>query len=393
MKISDIGDDICVEEYVKYLLDGDLVAIPTETVYGLGGNAFNQKSILDIYKIKGRPKNNPLICHVYSFEQAELQVFELTHKVNVVYKQLAFKFWPGPLSLIGKKKSEIIEDVALSGKVAVRCPNNGLTLKFIKMANVPIAAPSANRSGHISPTNPQHIIKEFTEQYMREIGVNIWILYDRDCCNIGVESTVIEYVEDTNEIIIYRPGAISKCDILNCLTKDNQFIKSQSWIKDINIRYFSRENRDLDLPSPGMDIKHYSPIVSTFLIKVTDNLLSSAKPINTNIQNIIIIDIGHKLEFLTSEVGVYMSLSEYEDDFKQACRNLFNSLHKAEDMALSKFPDPNKVKIFLMGFKPQDDISSALWDRLYRASNGIYVYIEISKVQNKVITQNIFYEY
>ncbi|OII74685.1 SUA5 like RNA binding domain-containing protein [Cryptosporidium ubiquitum] len=380
-----------LSKYAKYILNGDLVAIPTETVYGLGGNACDKSSILKIFKIKGRPRNNPLICHVHSFKFAEDNVFELSEKTRVIYKILTDKFWPGPLTLIAKKRANIVDEVAISGKVGVRCPNNALTLELLKLLPVPVAAPSANRSGHISPTSPIHVSKEFDQSYMNEIGINVWILDGGECCNVGIESTVLEYNEDGNFICIFRCGGISRKQIWKTLIDNYQ--NSNEWIKDIRINYFNNNKLsssnypppyDSITVSPGMDIKHYSPTISTKLVAfVSDTQEYTA--IKFDLRNVVLIDIGSKLSFLKCFVRYYFSLCD-DYDFSLACKNLFSTLHKAEDLANS-FDQPSSACILITGFETEDNISLALWDRVYRASCGEFIYCNLNeiKIQDKYI--------
>lgn len=372
-------------EYAKYILNGDLVAIPTETVYGLGGNAYDKSSISKIFKIKGRPKNNPLICHVHSFEFAEDNVFELSEQTRIVYKILTDRFWPGPLTVIAKKRDNIVDEVTVSGKVGVRCPNNQLTLDLLKLLSVPIAAPSANRSGHISPTSPTHVSKEFDKSYMDKIGINVWILDGGECCNVGVESTVLEYNENGNFISIYRCGGISKKQIWKALI-DN-YKDGNEWIRDIKIAYFNDNklcSNNYPLPhnaiaiSPGMDIKHYSPMISTkLLVFVSDT--HEYTGVKFDLRNIVLIDIGSRLSFLKHFFRCYFSLCD-DCDFSLACKNLFATLHKAEDLA-SKSENPSSVCILITGFETEDDISLALWDRVYRASSGEFIYCNLNEIK------------
>ncbi|KAJ1605762.1 SUA5-like RNA binding domain-containing protein [Cryptosporidium canis] len=387
--MSDLSD------YASYILNGDLVAIPTETVYGLGGNAYEKSSILKIFKIKGRPANNPLICHVHSFKFAEDNVFKLSEKTKVVYKILTDKFWPGPLTIIAEKRDRVVDEVSISGKVGARCPNNQLTLELLKLLSVPVAAPSANRSGHISPTSPLHVSKEFDQDYMEKIGIKVWILDGGECCNVGVESTVLEYNEDDNFISIYRCGGISKRQIWEALMENVQ--DSEQWIRDIRIAYFGRNDQSENdesschqaiVVSPGMDIKHYSPTINTKLIEFVSDTHEYTS-ISVDLRNVILIDIGSKLSFLKCYVCCYISLCD-DDDFSLACKNLFATLHRAEDLAISHCNNTYTC-IFITGFKTDDNISLALWDRVYRASSGNFIYCDLKEIKGRCEYTRTFY--
>lgn len=386
-----------LSEYANHILNGDLVAIPTETVYGLGGNAYDKSSILKIFKIKGRPTSNPLICHVHSFEFAEDNVFELSESTRTVYKILTDKFWPGPLTIIARKRASVVDEVSISGKVGVRCPNNPLTLELLKLLSIPIAAPSANRSGHISPTSPVHVLKEFDQDYMNEMGIRVWVLDGGECCSVGVESTVLEYNEDGNFISIYRCGGISKMQICKALTEGCK--DGHQWIRDIRVTYFNGEgsradddssSRSVVSVSPGMDVKHYSPAIQTKLIAFVSDTRGYSG-VNVDLRRVILIDVGSKLSFLKCYVRGYFSLCDDDDDFSLACKNLFATLHQAEDLATS-FGQKAAACIFITGFNTEDNISLALWDRVYRASCGEFVYCNLDEIKTQGDYVRTFYQ-
>ncbi|MFN5334878.1 MAG: L-threonylcarbamoyladenylate synthase, partial [Bacteroidota bacterium] len=180
------------------LFNGKLVAIPTETVYGLAANALNEEAILKIYDVKQRPQFNPLIIHVDSFESALQWVQNVPAEAMV----LAEKFWPGALTLLLDKK-DVIPDLVTAGhtKVAIRVPDHPLALALLKQLNFPLAAPSANPSGYVSPTAAAHV-------YAGLKGKIHYIL-DGGECKVGLESTIVGW-DEGGEMIIYRLGGISK---------------------------------------------------------------------------------------------------------------------------------------------------------------------------------------
>ena len=177
------------------LNSGELVAIPTETVYGLGANAFDKNACLNIFKAKGRPGDNPLIVHIARPEDAEKIAY-----TNPLYYKLADKLMPGPLTIILPKKDVIPSEVTAGlDSVAIRCPVHPVASALIEMAGVPIAAPSANSSGKPSPTTAGHVFDDMAGK--------IPLILDGGVCDVGVESTVIKITE--NEIILLRPGAVT----------------------------------------------------------------------------------------------------------------------------------------------------------------------------------------
>lgn len=227
-----------INEAVELLQKGKLIGFPTETVYGLGADATNKEAILKIYKNKKRPKSNPLIVHVATLNQARsIGIFD--EKILKIVKD----FWPGPLTVVLKRKdnSEICKELC-AGKenIAIRISNNKTILSLIKKLGKPVAAPSANKSGMLSPTSAAHVEKQFLN------NDDIPLILDGGKTIIGVESTVIGL--ENNNIIIYRHGGITK-EILEKKINEKIFEKLDAKVS---------EKSNL---SPGMLKKHYSPIV------------------------------------------------------------------------------------------------------------------------------------
>lgn len=223
------------------LVDGGIVGIPTETVYGLAANANDDNAIRRIFEAKGRPLSNPLIVHVEDWKMAMAYVSGDVSSGE----RLALAFWPGPLSIVLPKSSRVSDLVTASGStVALRAPNHQLTLDLIRSCGFPLVAPSANRSGSISPTT--------AEQILQDLDGRIDAVLDGGSCVVGIESTVIDLTKSPP--IILRPGAISASEISNCLGQEVM-------ISEI------LESRE-PARSPGMSRKHYSP--KTPLYCVTD---------------------------------------------------------------------------------------------------------------------------
>ncbi len=219
----------------EILRSGGLVAIPTETVYGLAANALNEEAVKKIFVAKGRPSDNPLIVHISKVEEIEPLVKEFTSEA----KLLAEAFWPGPLTII-LKKSEIIPDVISGGldTVAIRLPDHPIARKIIQEAGCPLAAPSANLSGNPSPTKVLHVAADLSGK--------IDAIVNAGPCNVGLESTVISLCTDTPKIL--RPGAITV-----------EQLKAVLGTVEVDAAVLSRLNDNEKPLSPGMKYKHYSP--------------------------------------------------------------------------------------------------------------------------------------
>ena len=196
--MAEIGTDILK---AKNLLEhGELVAIPTETVYGLAGNALNASAVAKIFSVKNRPAFDPLIVHVPNVNAVYEYVAEIPEKAYA----LAQRFWPGPLTLLLQKKS-IIPDLVTAGleTVGVRCPDHPLTQDLLKILSFPLAAPSANPFGYVSPTTPAHVDEQ--------LGDKIKYILDGGKCEVGIESTIVGM--ENGEVVVYRMGGLSTEEI------------------------------------------------------------------------------------------------------------------------------------------------------------------------------------
>ena len=229
----------------EILRRGGLVGMPTETVYGLAGNALCGDCVRKIYQAKGRPSDNPLIVHISSLSQWEPLVAEIPEKA----KKLAEKFWPGPLTII-LKKSELIPKETSGGldTVAVRIPSDETARKLIESSGVPLAAPSANTSGKPSPTSAQHV--------MNDLCGKIDAVIDGGECQVGVESTVISLVTEKPRLL--RPGGVTP-----------EMLESVLGEIEIDDAVFSKLEDGAKAASPGMKYKHYSPSARVILLKGT----------------------------------------------------------------------------------------------------------------------------
>lgn len=238
-------DKDLIAVFASMLASGKTVIFPTETVYGLGANALDEEAAAKIYQAKGRPSDNPLLVHVADKED----VYDLVENIDNRAKLLMDRFWPGPLTIVFKKK-DIIPDRTSGGldTVAIRMPSDQVARDLIRQAGVPIAAPSANISGRPSPTKPEHIIRDMDG---RVDGILVG-----GSCNYGVESTIVDLSNDV--AMVLRPGSITLETLGEVLGQVDLDPSLKN--KDDNIK----------AKAPGMKYKHYSPRAQVYIVRAGD---------------------------------------------------------------------------------------------------------------------------
>ena len=246
MDMREKTDPEMIRRAGEILRSGGLVAFPTETVYGLGGNALDEASSAKIYAAKGRPSDNPLIVHIERLEDLELLVTEIPQSALI----LAQAFWPGPLTMI-LPKSPIVPDTTTGGlkTVAVRMPNHPAALELIRAAGGFVAAPSANTSGRPSPTSAAHVIED--------LDGRIDCIIDGGSVGIGLESTIVDLTGETPEIL--RPGYISRAmleEVLGKVTVD---------------KGLTSEDEKVRPRAPGMKYRHYAPKAQLAIVEGEEN--------------------------------------------------------------------------------------------------------------------------
>ena len=314
----------------KLLNDGELVAIPTETVYGLGANALNKNACLNIFKAKGRPSDNPLIVHISKPQDAE----KIAYTNNLYYK-LAEKFMPGPLTVIIPKRDIIPYEVTAGlNTVAIRCPIHKVANKLIEIAGIPIAAPSANTSGKPSPTTANHVFDDMNGR--------IPLILDGGECEVGVESTVISITD--NSIILLRPGAITV-----------QMLKTVC--ENVTIANAVKEElkQGETALSPGMKYKHYAPKANLYLVNdKTVDFIELAKE-KQKTENCAIMCYDEDVTLLENKNLLAVGKKE---DIKEQTKRLFDLLRKADDL---------KVETVYAHLPSDDGESLAIYNRMIRA--------------------------
>jgi L-threonylcarbamoyladenylate synthase len=317
--MSIISKDI--EKAIALLSNDELVAIPTETVYGLAGNIFSEKAIRNIFKTKKRPFFNPLIVHISSMDVLETIVSEVPEKARL----LAEKFWPGSLTLV-LKKNKNIPDLITAGKdtVAVRVPNHPITLDLLKKLPFPLAAPSANPFNQISPTKPAHV-----ERYFKD---DIQMVLDGGACTNGIESTIVGFVND--EPVIYRLGALALEEL-------------EAVIGKITINNKKEENPE----APGMLDKHYSPKTKTVL---TSSILDEIEKYKHKNIGVLAFNSSFKSDKISTEIILSTS-----SNLQEAASKLYDSLHQLDHLNLD---------VIIAEKMPEFGLGSSINDRLQRAS-------------------------
>lgn len=310
-----------VNQAVKELVNGKVIAIPTETVYGLAANIFDEKAIRNIFELKERPLTNPLIVHVGGVSQVNSLIKGTLPKE---LELLANSFWPGPLTLLLNKNDNVPNLItANSDKVAIRIPNHTLLLELLKSIDFPLAAPSANPYKRISSTEVSHVSKYFESK--------LGFALDGGKCDVGIESTIIG-LED-GDVVIYRKGGVSKDQLEAVLNTEARYKKVEN-------------GKQL----PGSAIKHYAP--SKELI-ITDNLNKTV--LANHSKSIGLIQFSDDLLF--EEVQFKFS---FREDLEDASRNLFNYLH---------FLEQQDIDLIICEKFPDKGIGVALNDRILRASS------------------------
>lgn len=341
-EIFEVDPEKIDEEIMKYcgekIREGKLVCFPTETVYGLGANALDEKAVEGIFNAKGRPQDNPLIVHISDIGMLD-GVVKPSDKEERLLKKLSDRFWPGPLTLIVTKDGSV-SDVVTCGldTVGVRFPSNSIAQSLIRHAGVPVAAPSANISGKPSPTKASHVIQDLTGK--------VDIIIDGGACQVGLESTVLDIVSWPPMIL--RPGAVTQDDISGIVMEVSEY----EWKKE------------MDKPkSPGMKYKHYAPNAKVTIYKGDESKV--AKRINEEMENAN--NLGLKAFVLASEE----TLCYYNKEKTLSLGSRHNPLEQASKLydCLRKFDELEADLVFAEAIDNKG-VGDAIMNRLYRAANG-----------------------
>lgn len=377
---------------------GKLCAFPTETVYGLGAHAFDGDAVASIFTVKGRPRSDPLIVHVASADAAE-ELVRLDADGLSLMRQLMASFWPGPLTLVAPAVPELPPAVtAGTGFVGVRVPDHRRAIELLKAAAVPVAAPSANRFGHVSPTRPEHV--------MADLGAHpIFVLMPEGeaattagssgaaaetCCDVGIESTVLKVDAVNRELLLLRRGGVPEAELQRWLdaTTSTYTLRVQPPKHAAPPPLPPQSSDDTadaaaDTPgqeAPGMSLTHYAPDLPSFLVGASAAGTAGAAggggqgALTFDVRTAVVLDFGARLVHLKPRAKAYRDLSAGADAC-EAATSVFDALRWAEGEAA------NGAKCVLL---PNVDVDGpqatssaaaaehvpALSDRLYRAASG-----------------------
>lgn len=300
--LTQTGTD--VQRATTLLKEGRVVAVPTETVYGLAANALNSEAVAAIFEAKDRPFFDPLIVHIKDMQQLQSLVADFPEDA----RNLMQRFWPGPLTLV-LPKTELVPDLVTSGlpHVAVRMPAHPLMCELLSMLDFPLAAPSANMFGRISPTTPHHVLSQ--------LNGRIPYILDGGACAVGVESTIVAF--GTAGVKVLREGGVSREEL-------------SAWVK-IDDTTTATDNSHQPV-APGMLSSHYAPAKPVMFISDSEQL--PQKPF-------VLISMGN--DVLSPHAAMYINLSE-DSNLQEAAANFFNALHKADEaeamqIVIRKFPE------------------------------------------------------
>ena len=305
---------------IESLKKGNVIAIPTETVYGLAGNAFAESSVNKIFKIKNRPSFNPLIVHIPNPKY----INKIAQNIPKIAQKLSKHFWPGPLTLVLEKQKHI-SDIVTAGKptVAVRVPNHKLTLDLLSKLPFPLVAPSANPFGFTSPTSANHVIEYFADK--------IDLILDGGVSLKGIESTIIGFENDN--AVLYRHGSIPIEEI--------EKITGKVEIKNKN---------NLSPEAPGMLKRHYAPKTK---IVFSNDFIKSIKSYPNKKIGILCLKRIEKIP-----KSVHQEVLSSDGNLNEAAKNLYAALHKLDRLNLD---------LILTSNMPEYELGRSINDRLRRA--------------------------
>lgn len=309
-----------IRQAAEIIQRGGIVAFPTETVYGLGADAFNPLAVARIFEVKRRPYFDPLIIHVAN----PVDVKKLVKEIPLNAKKLTERFWPGPLTVVLLKKEDI-PDIVTAGlpTVAIRMPNHPVALSLIKQCKCPIAAPSANPFGYLSPTTAEHV--------RDQLGDQVDLILDGGPCPVGVESTILSFLEEKPRLL--RPGGVPIEEIESIIGK---------------VEIGPAEDRPF---APGMLPKHYAPRTPIVLDWNEKNLNLYR---DKNIGLLVFQEPKNNLKFHSVEV-----LST-KGDLREAAANLFAAIRRLDALNLD---------LILAEPIPEFGLGRAIMDRLRRATS------------------------
>ena len=327
-----------VHEAAVLLQKGEIVGIPTETVYGLAGSAYDEQAIAKIFKAKGRPQDNPLIVHISDLDMLP----ELTESVPETAKLLADAFWPGPLTMI-IEKSEKVPFAVTAGldTVAIRMPSHPAAAEIIRVSGLPLAAPSANTSGRPSPTKAEHVY--------HDMNGKIPLIIDGGDCEFGVESSVFLIGDQTVRLL--RPGAVTK-----------EQVESLGIKVEVDPAVEHMLKKDSAVVSPGLKYKHYSPKADVTIVK--GSIHQFAEYVNNKKSDGVFALVFHGEE---EKLSVPAVVYGFEDDSLSQASELFDALRSLDRL---------EAKTVFARCPKKGGVGLAVYNRLLRAAGFKVVDLE-----------------
>lgn len=323
-RLSDSPEDL--RAAARIIADGGLVAFPTETVYGLGADALNPEAVKKIYEVKGRPADNPSIVHIAKNEDLPKLTTEVTRDMEI----LRDRFWPGPMTMITKRRP-IIPDVTTGGldTVGIRMPESRIARELIEQSGCAIAAPSANLSGKPSPTEARHVL--------HDLDGRIDAVIDGGPCRVGIESTVIDMTEDTPMIL--RPGILTREDFEEALGKPVLLDPS------LNARPDPGAAKKLKPRAPGMKYKHYAPDAKMILFEGEPSAVAE--------------EIERERRELEKQGLSVMVIEFTEAQEKEAAHEIFRRLRQA---------DEEGDDVILAAALPEEGVGFSVMNRMLKSA-------------------------
>ncbi len=323
-------DSLLLQQAARYIQQGQLVAFPTETVYGLGANAFDAAAVAKIFVAKGRPADNPLIVHVADFAGLEEVAYP-----NEMAKKLAAQFWPGPLTLVLPRKSTVPKIVSAGlNTVAVRLPSHPVAVGLIRSAGVPIAAPSANASGRPSPTRAEHV--------MFDLRGKIPLILDGGPVEIGVESTVVDLCGEVP--VLLRPGKITA-----------EQLKSVC-----GVLQFAGQASAKCPSSPGMKYKHYAPKAQVYVIEDAEQMGQKLADLRRQGMEPLLLGFDKLLAQMPADSHAYVLGKQ--GDLEAFAQHLFEAF---------RFADTQGFAAILVQTVPPQGFGRAIMNRLSKAAGVV----------------------
>ncbi|WP_413377925.1 L-threonylcarbamoyladenylate synthase [Alkalihalobacillus sp. 1P02AB] len=323
-----------IKEAAQILKKGEVIAFPTETVYGLGANAYDETAIAKIFAAKGRPSDNPLIVHIANREQMLPFIEGISEKAE----QLIAAFWPGPLTLIFKQKGKIACNVTAGlDTIAVRMPDHPVAAALLVTSDLPLAAPSANLSGRPSPTTAAHV--------MLDLNNRIAGVVDGGSTGVGLESTVLDV--STEQPILYRPGGVTKEqieEVIGPIAVDPALKKAEEAPR-----------------SPGMKYTHYSPNGEVYLVRASTDIQKHVDKWQAKGKRVGVLTTEENVQRYTADVIVS---SGSRENLPTVATHLYDSLRQF---------DKEKAEIIFAEVFPEEGIGMAIMNRLEKAASGRYL--------------------